>query len=224
MKVDNTDYSRQRFNSWTVLKYNHHKVVGNQHWICRCDCGKEVSRPINNLKRGTSKSCGCGTRKSLRITHGMSGTPEERSWAGIRQRCLCTTWRFYYQYGGRGIRACEFLLKSPANLKAIVGSCPGKGWSVDRIDTNKHYSCGDCPECLINGWAMNVRWATTKQQARNRRNNRCVMINGKQMTISEIAEVAKISTASAHKRVNSGKSGLDLLLPRRDSCAPKITI
>lgn len=28
-------------------------------WICRCDCGKEITAPAESLLRGDTKSCGC---------------------------------------------------------------------------------------------------------------------------------------------------------------------
>lgn len=217
---DTTDYTGQRYGCWIVLRRNFEKIGGNQHWMCRCDCGNEQSRPINNLKRGVSKSCGCGAHKSAKITHAMHGTPEWRSWAGMKQRCYSTKWRFYGNYGGRGIKVCRFLLESPVNLVSAVGSCPdGKGWSIDRIATDGHYSCGSCLECMANAWPLNIQWATKKEQARNKRNNAFVLVNGQKMTKAEIAEKAGISQASVNKRVRKWDCGRDLLQSRCDSRA-----
>lgn len=37
-----------------------------RYWICRCECGKMLSVLGNNLKMGTTKSCGCYADESKR--------------------------------------------------------------------------------------------------------------------------------------------------------------
>lgn len=46
--------------------------------------------------------------------------------------------------------------------------------SIDRIDNDGGYWCGDCSECLANRWPMNCRWATCREQNLNQtRKNKC---------------------------------------------------
>jgi hypothetical protein len=53
------DLTGNKFGRLSVIK----RVGNNRHnqvkWLCKCDCGKEVVVIGNNLKRGTTKSCGC---------------------------------------------------------------------------------------------------------------------------------------------------------------------
>ncbi len=155
----------------------------------------------------------------MKRTHGLSATRVYKCWHGIKQR-MNPNWRFYYNYGGRGIRVCAFISESLGNFINLMGDCPD-GRTLDRINNNGNYSCGLCPQCIVNGWKMNLRWATPKEQCRNRRNNHIVTIDKKRMTVAEVAEIVGISTASIHKRIRNGRSGTDLLLPRCDSCATK---
>ena len=94
------------------------------------------------------------------IKHGMFETPEHNSWHAICQRCNSPTYKDYYNYGGRGIKVCDEW-KNPENgfqnFYDYIGPKPGPEYSVDRINNDGDYAPG------------NVRWATYKQQANNRR-------------------------------------------------------
>lgn len=89
--------------------------------------------------------------------------PEYKIWAGMLQRCRnrkSPTWK---HYGGRGIRV---RFKSFQEFFAEVGPRPSSKHSIDRFPNNdRHYEPG------------NVRWATAKQQASNKRKPtlRCVL-------------------------------------------------
>src|SRR4051812_7124057 len=109
--------------------------------------------------------------------HGLRHKPIYESWRGMKKRCLCTNHEAYHNYGGRGIEVCVFLLKSPVSIVELIGDRP-KGMTLDRRDNNGNYSCGQCSECIENGWGMNLRWATASEQGRNTRHNRIVEING----------------------------------------------
>lgn len=100
--------------------------------------------------------------------HGMHGTPEYVARADMIDRCYNPNNKRYDHYGGRGIRICERYRSSFAAFYDDLGDRPD-GMTLDRRDTNGHYSCGKCEECEANGWPKNVRWATPSQQTINRR-------------------------------------------------------
>jgi hypothetical protein len=44
--------------------------------------------------------------------------------------------------------------------------------TLDRIDVDGHYSCGECAQYGAEGWPRNVRWATAIEQRANRRDSK----------------------------------------------------
>lgn len=56
------------YNSWTVLSYAGSSDFGFRSlWLCRCKCGVEKTVAANNLRRGSSRSCGqCESPRSMK--------------------------------------------------------------------------------------------------------------------------------------------------------------
>jgi len=89
--------------------------------------------------------------------HGMEGSKEYAIWIGMKQRCFNRNISYYKYYGGRGISVCAEWLKFE-NFYKDMGKRPAEH-SLDRVDNNKGYSKENC------------RWATRKEQMRNKRDN-----------------------------------------------------
>ena len=53
-----TDLTTERFGKLTVLSYAESRNYKN-YWLCRCDCGNEVTVEQWHLQSGKSRSCGC---------------------------------------------------------------------------------------------------------------------------------------------------------------------
>lgn len=127
--------------------------------LYRCRCGAEKKVRVDHVKGGRVVSCGCNKNEKARVghtTHGDYNSREYHSWSGLIQRCTNPNSQKYPHYGGRGISVCPRWRESYAVFLADMGRCPAR-MSLDRINNDGNYEPGNC------------RWATAKEQVRNRR-------------------------------------------------------
>lgn len=160
-------------------------------WLCECVCGKQFEAPSAKIKIQEIVSCGC-LRGLGTVTHGATinqkWTAEYRVWAGVRARCLYPDSHAYPRYGGRGITICPTWDDFQVFL-TDMGRRPA-GMTLDRKDNNAGYSKDNC------------RWATSKEQNRNRRDNRMLEFRGETKCLAEWAEVFGIPTGKVWARLN----------------------
>lgn len=97
--------------------------------------------------------------------HGMTHSPEYRTWDSMRQRCTNLKKKRYRDYGGRGITICARWYKFDLFFEDM-GNRP-EGTSLDRIDVNGNYEPANC------------RWATKREQYENMRSNNWVEYHGR---------------------------------------------
>ena len=192
---------------WDVLRFSH-LSHGQPYFLCRCrGCGREKPVRGQTLRNGESTNCGCltGKRNALaQRTHGKFGTPEHGAWASMIQRCTNKRSKGYEKYGARGIRPCHAMRETFAWFYSILGDRPSAGHSLDRWPNNDGgYWCGDCEECKANDWPRNVRWATGKQQQRNRAINRLVEYQGRELCVAEWSEITGLSHSLILMRLNN---------------------
>lgn len=208
------DLTGKRFGRWTVISRAPDQIVSGKSaavWNCVCDCGKEKIVKGSSLKSGKSVSCGCYSSelKSARITkwHEENKPDVVRTrerlhniWKSMIQRCQNKNHKYYCYYGERGITVCK---EWKSDYMAFREWALSNGWqeglTIDRIDNDKPYCPGNC------------RFATKKEQANNRRNNRYVEIKGERRTIAEWSDVLGVTHARIWHYVNKGITGDELL-------------
>lgn len=190
-----------------VLTYAGRYKHGGSQWLCKCSlCGKEVILKAQCIARGQktcSTKCGVSESNAKRSTHGMWRTPEYNAWVSIKERCLNPNTKHYHRYGGRGIQICEEWKNDFQSFYEHVGARPTAKHSMERIYNDKGYEPG------------NVRWATKKEQARNRCDNVLYTHNGETKTLIEWAEFYDINYNTVVGRRFKGVEGEALFAKRR---------
>lgn len=189
------DLTGTRFGRLTVLEkvgvQGQGKRGSQSLWRCLCDCGNEKIVIRNSLVCGNTRSCGCldqENKKTMHLKHGMAKTRIWKIWIGMRSRCEHEKDKSYPYYGGRGISVCEEWSEFEQFLEWAIQSGYDDTMTIERIDTNGDY----CPE--------NCRWATRKEQTRNRRITKKVMYNGKEIPLGEVAEIEGITYQQAYTK------------------------
>jgi hypothetical protein len=196
------DLTGQHFGRLTVLGISDKRTGRRVMWNCVCLCGNHVAKTTTDLmrKKGNVKSCGCLFREKI-YKHGQHGTRLYRIWKGMKDRCFRKNNEYYKNYGGRGITVCrEWLDSFEAFHKWAVSHGYADNLSIDRINNDGNYEPGNC------------RWATPKEQARNRSKNVYITIDGITKTISDWADEKGVKVGLISDRLKRGWNGFDAVM------------
>lgn len=192
MKAKNYDYLiGKRFGKIIVLsktqKINKHKKVE-----CLCDCGKKFLTRVDGIE--LRKSCGCSNyiRTGKNNFLYIDGRTKERLykiWIKMKERCLNKKDNAYKDYGGRGIVICEEWDNYPTFRKWALENGYKEHLTIDRINNDGNYESKNC------------RWATMKEQSRNRRNNVMISYLGEIKSVVEWCEILNLDYGKQRAKI-----------------------
>lgn len=212
MKISNEDMIGRKFGRLTIIKRvdppEHKKQKKGIYYLCVCECGNTKIVRKNDLEWGNTKSCGC-YNKEKNVKHNLSGSRFHNIWYCMKRRCTDPNYHEYCLYGGRGIKVTEewlifenFMRDMYESYLAFEAEYGEGSATLDRIDPDGDY----CKE--------NCRWVTQLEQARNRRNNISVVVDGVEYrTLSELAEAYNLNYNLVLQRYHAGKRDLELVEP-----------
>lgn len=124
--------------------------------------------------------------------HYRSKTPEYESWHAMKQRCHNPNDLHYEDYGARGIYVYQEWRSSFQAFYDFIGPRPGAGYSIERIDNDRGCEPG------------NVKWATAKEQANNRRSSRMIAHKGAVHSLTEWAALLDLPLSTVFNRLKRG--------------------
>jgi hypothetical protein len=129
-----------------------------RRWLCVCDCGGTAIVQSFFLRKNQRGCMECSLRNRIKHGHASNNsmTPTYRSWQAMLRRCLSKTDGDFGRYGAIGITVCDRWRDSFENFLADMGERPERT-TIDRQNVYGNYEPGNC------------RWATSSEQARNKR-------------------------------------------------------
>lgn len=109
-------------------------------------------------------------------------------WMQMRSRCNNPNHSKYKYYGAKGITVCDRW----ASFKLFIvdmGKAPTPKHTIDRVKTKGNYEPTNC------------RWATIREQQRNKSNNNIIEYNGVSLPLIEWAEIYGLSKSTLRSRI-----------------------
>lgn len=216
LSVKQKNYTGQKYGRLTFVGF-----LGRENnksiWLLKCDCGKEVKKPANEIVSGNTCSCGCLARE-LRIMrntkHGKWKSPLYQKYQDMIRRCYNSNTTRFDCYGKKGIKVCDEWLKENNGFENFMKWSFDNGYkeynpkttnrkdvlTLDRIDFNGDYS----PE--------NCRWVKMKKQENNKSNNLYVWYNNEKYSAKELSEKFDISYTIVQRKAHKGMKGEDIVM------------
>jgi hypothetical protein len=121
------------------------------------------------------------------------------TWCAMRARCLLPDSQYWKYYGARGITICDEW-SDFWRFVSDMGPRPD-GYTVERIDNDGPYSKDNC------------RWASRKEQMRNRRNTVRVTIDGTEYLACDLSDQSGLKSDTIIERAAAGLSFEEVMAP-----------
>lgn len=172
-----------------------------------CECGKKKEICIYNVLSGKTSSCGCKnikqisalgkTRGAWKKKHGMFGTRFYSIYYGMVSRCnkLSKSNSRYYSDKNIAVEWKTFMdfykdmYSSYNEHRKVFGE---KNTTIDRIDSSKNY------------YKENCRWATTREQAKEKR--RMFLYKNSMVSLGDLSEKYNLKKPTITARLKRGWS------------------
>jgi hypothetical protein len=153
----------QTFGRLTVIKRVENSNAGQPRWMCSCECGTETIVFGQNLRNGTTKSCGCLISETATLL--LLGKPNlsrrKRPYEHIynnmcssakrRNIPVTLTYEEYLTFINR--TKCHYCHKPLTWVKHANKKGSPQGYNIDRKDSSNGYLLSNCIECC--GWCNN---------------------------------------------------------------------
>lgn len=165
-----------------------------------CECGNKGEYLLSSLINENTKSCGCFHKEMIKkslSTHNLCSHPLYSTWAHMIQRCTNENNNEYKYYGGRGVKVS---MRWEHDFEAFYE------WAIKRwqpgleLDKDKLASQQTgvlyCPELCC--------FLSTKENTRNKSNNRMIEYNGETKCLAEWCEILNMSRSVLWGRLNRG--------------------
>lgn len=174
----------------------------NVMWVCRCDCGNEITVRAWHYLHGGMYSCGCSRATGVKKTRNDYGENRKHAkrllgiWEAMKTRCYKNNGSYLYsRYGGRGIKVCDEWLDSFMNFfDWAMNNGYEENLTIDRVDVDGDYEPNNC------------RWATRSEQSNNTTTNRNITYKGETRTLAEWSRILDVPYGRLRARLKYGWS------------------
>lgn len=138
------------FERLTVISEAGRDSWGQVLWLCKCECGNDVTTAGGNLRGSKTKSCGCLGKEHIgkvNLFHGLYGSPMHKIWRGMIARCYSKSHTSYPRYGAIGVFVCDRWREPKGqgllNFMEDMGERP-EGYQLNRKGAAKEYNKENC--------------------------------------------------------------------------------
>lgn len=185
--------------------------------------------PTREMTLTLAKCCHCGVTQTLAKQHVARSNRQQRKhcaicieetfhrqtdtriwniWQAMVQRATNPKDKDYKNYGARGIDVSDNW-REFTNFYKDMSANYRDNLTLERIDNNLGYSVENC------------RWATNIEQQANKRNNRVLVYEGREIHLAELCRITGITRGAITPRLNAGMTADQAVADYRKSTYKK---